>query len=108
MDSPKDRRSRPEGPTQAQLFRLLIRAAFFAAPDTLLTAREFAWVMNLRASRVVRLNPPTLRVLGSSKRAPFKDWRAALEQETAPGPTPAEPDQPSLAQLRRPRPGAGR
>ena len=82
------------------LHRLQTRAALYAAPDTLVTAREFARAMGVRALRAGQLNPPGLVLVGGSKRAPFREWLVQMEQVRPPD--EAEVAQPSLAELRRP------
>ena len=82
------------------LHRLQTRAALYAAPDTLVTAREFARAMGVRALRAGQLNPPGLVLVGGSKRAPFREWLVQIERVRAP--SEDEAAQPSLAELRRP------
>ena len=86
------------------LHRLQTRAALSpvrrTAPDTLVTAREFARAMGVRALRAGQLNPPGLVLVGGSKRAPFREWLAQIERVQAP--SEDEAAQPSLAELRRP------
>ena len=82
------------------LQRLQARGILYGAPDTLVTAREFARAMGVRALRAGQLNPPGLVHIGGSKRAPFREWLAQLEKAEPP---PMEADnRPSLAELRRP------
>lgn len=80
---------------------LQTRATLYAAPETLVTAREFARAMGVRALRAGQLHPPGLVLIGGSKRAPFRQWLAQLEQVQAP--SDEEVAQPSLAELRRPQ-----
>ena len=82
------------------LHRLQTRATLYAAPDTLVTAREFARAMGVRALRAGQLHPPGLVLIGGSKRAPFREWLVQMERVQAP--SEEEVAQPSLAELRRP------
>lgn len=83
------------------LHRLQTRATLYAAPETLVTAREFARAMGVRALRAGQLHPPGLVLIGGSKRAPFKEWLAQLERVQAP--SEVELYEPSLAELRHPQ-----
>ena len=80
--------------------RIQARAGLYAAPETLLTAREFSRIMGVRALRAGQLNPPGLVLIGCSKRAPFREWLAQLEK--AEPPRVEADNRPSLAEMRRP------
>ena len=82
-----------------RLFRLLARAALYAAPQTPTTAREFCRVMGLRVRSAAQLKPRGLVQTGSGKRAPFREWLACLE-EPAPAARPRG-NEPTLSELRR-------
>ena len=98
MDDPQDSSATSAG--ARAIHRVQARATLFAAPDTLITARDFARIMGLRFSTAYALKPPSLRRKHRSKLAPFREWLAAWEQlEQQPEPPPA-PEQPSLAELR--------
>ncbi|MCB9759559.1 MAG: hypothetical protein H6739_06935 [Alphaproteobacteria bacterium] len=78
------RAARPCARTDAsaqRLRRLHVRAALYASPETLCTAKEFAGVMGLREATARKLQPASLRPVGRSKRAPFRCWLAALDGE---------------------------
>ena len=80
--------------------RIQARAVLYAAPETLVTAREFARIMGVRTLRAGQLNPAGLVHMGCSKRAPFREWLAQLERGEPP--RVEEDSRPSLAELRRP------
>ncbi|MBK9370711.1 MAG: hypothetical protein IPN01_31185 [Deltaproteobacteria bacterium] len=59
------------------------RAALFAAPDTLVTAKEFARAMGVRRLSASQ-SPQTARPIGGSLRAPFRDWLEAIGAASTP------------------------
>ena len=63
--------------------RLQLRAALFAAPDTLITAKEFARAMGIRRLSASQ-RPQTARPIGGSVRAPFRDWLEAIGAASTP------------------------
>jgi hypothetical protein len=63
----------PTSDPHEPIARLQLRAALFAAPDTLVTAKEFARAMGVRRLSASQ-SPPTARPIGGSVRAPFRDW----------------------------------
>ena len=63
--------------------RLQLRAARFAAPDTLVTAKEVARVMSVRRLSASQ-RPQTARPIGGSLRAPFRDWLDASGAASTP------------------------
>lgn len=95
MDKQRDNDSKDTKSIQ----RIHARAALYAAPETKLTAREFARIMGVRALSANQLRPPSLVHVGGSKRAPFSEWLEQLQHiEVEPEPSD---DEPSLAELRR-------
>ncbi|MCB9793187.1 MAG: site-specific integrase [Alphaproteobacteria bacterium] len=66
-----------------RLYRVQVRAALFASPNTPCSAREVADVLGVRKSVVRALRPAELRAYGRSCKAPFGAWVAALHA-TAP------------------------
>ena len=100
MDDPQDT---PLSASDTRLLlRLSTRAALYAAPETLITAREFCRAMAVRARSARQLKPPTLVRVGNSNRAPFREWLAQLQLLD---PVQAQPEtqQPSIAELRAPK-----
>ena len=65
--------------------RLQLRAALFAAPDTLVTAKEFARAMGVRRLSASQ-SPQTARPIGGSLRAPFPGWLGAIGAASTPQP----------------------
>ena len=65
------------------IVRLLLRAALFAAPDTLVTAKEFARAMSVRRLSASQ-RPATARPIGGSVRAPFRDWLEVIGATSPP------------------------
>ena len=63
--------------------RLQLRAALFAAPDTLITAKEFARAMGVRRLSASQ-RPATARPIGGSLRAPFRDWLESIGAASTP------------------------
>ena len=89
---PKTDTSTPD--PREPIARLQLRAALFAAPDTLVTAKEFARAMGVRRLSASQ-QPETARPIGGSLRAPFRDWLEAIGAAPAvsssnpnPNPTP--------------------
>ncbi|MBK9369888.1 MAG: hypothetical protein IPN01_26930 [Deltaproteobacteria bacterium] len=63
--------------------RLHLRAALFAAPDTLVTAKEFARAMGVRrlsASSAPRQPAPS----AAASAPPFRDWLEAIGAASTP------------------------
>ena len=67
----------PASDPHEPIARLHLRAALFAAPDTLVTAKEFARAMGVRRLSASQ-RPATARPIGGSLRAPFRDWLEAI------------------------------
>ncbi len=73
----------PASDRQEPVARLQLRAALFAAPDTLITAKEFARAMGVRRLSASQ-SPATARPIGGSLRAPFHDWLEAIGAASTP------------------------
>ena len=73
----------PTADPHEPIARLQLRAALFAAPDTLVTAKEFARAMGVRRLSASQ-SPPTARPVGGSLRAPFRDWLEAIGASSTP------------------------
>ena len=97
-------RALSQGPSQRdRLYRVQVRAALFASPDTPCSAREVADVLGVRESVVRKLRPAGLRAYGRSRKAPFGAWVAALH-EAPPAHRPTNDAAPVRRARRRPRP----
>ncbi len=84
----------PTADPHEPIARLQLRAALFAASDTLVTAKEFARAMGVRRLSASQ-RPATARPIGGSLRAPFRDWLEVIGAAPAvsssnanPNPTP--------------------
>lgn len=73
----------PTADPHEPIARLQLRAALFAASDTLVTAKEFARAMGVRRLSASQ-TPATARPIGGSLRAPFRDWLEAIGAVSTP------------------------
>ena len=63
--------------------RLQLRAALFAAPDTLVTAKDFARAMGVRRLSASQ-RPQTARPIGGIIRSHFRYWLEAMGAASSP------------------------
>ena len=73
----------PASDPHEPIARLQLRAALFAAPDTLVTAKEFARAMGVRRLSASQ-SPQTVCPIGGSLRAPFRDWLGGIGAASTP------------------------
>ena len=73
----------PASDPHEPIARLQLRAALFAAPGTLVTAKEFARAMGVRRLSASQ-RPATARPISGSLRAPFRDWLEIIGATSTP------------------------